>query len=284
MFHTAEKVRKNVITSEGESEFQIRYMKNEDVGILTARSGKSYLILDSGDYWYDVIQSRYPSKQKCRCKNDYFRLSFDYVPRVGTDDYRAVQLISRCTECGREKIFAEIPMDYSPTAQLFERPITYCERPKIKYKTYSIGGYWKEDAFGGLIDLLLQKQLRIYGWYWAADEDKRYVEAFSAEELKHFLFVEKRKYIDLYFSMEPLEDLFARAFSDERGVCVDRDIWRKRAIVKIKSPFLVASEGAGYFYSMEFSCEYIEAGQVKAKDRAFCRLAEEILAYSREKL
>ena len=284
MYETEEKISKSIITPEGEDEFQIRYIADENVGLLTARSEKSYFILDSIDYWYDCIQEKYPAKRKCSCKNDCFKLYFDYVPRLGTDDYRAVELISCCTECGRQKRFATIDIDYSPTAQLFEQPITYCERPKIKYNKYSVSGYWKEDAFYDLIGFLSQKQLLIYCWYWARSDRKRYIGKFTATELNKFLFEEKMRYINIYFSMEPLEGEIASSFSDDKGIYIDKDIWRKKEMILLRWPLMVAAEGAGLFYSMDFCSEYIEAGTVRAKSELFCQLAQEVWEYSREKL
>ncbi len=191
MFQTEEKIKKDIITPDGEDEFQIRYIRDENVGVVTSRSNKSYLILDSIDFWYDLIQEKYPAKQKCNCKNDYFKLAFNYIPRIGTEDYRAVELISCCTVCGKQKKLSEIDIDYSPTSQLFENPITYCEQPKIKYKTYSLGGYWKEEAFRDLIEFLSQKGLWIYCWYWNQTEKKRYVKQTTVDELKKFCLLKK---------------------------------------------------------------------------------------------
>ena len=280
MFETEEKIRKCIITPDGEDEFQLRYIADENVGLVTSRSEKSYLILDSIDYWYDCIQNGYPPKRKCKCKNDFFKLYFDYVPRIGTDDYRAVELTSCCTECGKQRKFATIDIDYSPTEQLYEQPITYCEKPKIKYKTYSIRGYWQDEAFYDLTDFLSQQQLLIYCYYW--DNGKRLVEKFTAEELKRFLFEEKNRYLSIYFSLESLDKLLSGQVSDDKGIYIDADIWRKEEIIKLNSPFIVA--GHGQFYEMEFCSEYIEAGQVKAKGEAFCSLAQKVWEYSRKEL
>ena len=70
MFQSEEKISKNIITPDGEDEFQIHFISDENAGVLTTRSGKSYFILDSIEYWYDSIQERYPVKQKSRGKND----------------------------------------------------------------------------------------------------------------------------------------------------------------------------------------------------------------------
>ena len=284
MFQTEEKIKKVILTPEGEDEFQIRYIRDENVGVLTSRSGKSYLILDSIDFWYDLIQDKYPAKQKCNCKNDYFKLVFNYIPRIGTDDYRSVELISCCTKCGKQKKLSEIDIDYSPTSQLFENPITYCEQPKLKYKTYSLGGYWKEEAFSDLIEFLSQKGLWIYCWYWNQTEKKRFVKQMTVDELKRILFIEKVKYLNIYFSMEALDEVFTNSITDDGGVYVDRDVWRKKEIIMLNAPLLVAAVGAGKFYSVDFSSEYIEQGQIKAKSETFCRLTKELFAYSRENL
>ena len=280
MFKTEEKIRKNIVTPEGEDEFQLRYISDENVGLVTARSGKSYLILDSIDYWYDCIQNGYPPKRKCKCKNDFFKLYFDYVPRVGTDDYRTVELISRCMSCGKTRKFASIDIDYSPTQQLYEQPITYCEKPKIKYKTYSISGYWKKEALSHLADFLLQQQLFLYCWYW--DHEKRVVKRIIAEELNSFLFKKEKHYLSIYFSMEPLEPLFNKQSSDDSGIDIDNDIWRKTELIKLNSPFMVV--GTGMLYEMKFCSEYIEAGLVKTKSDAFCGLVQKVLEFSRKTL
>ncbi len=284
MFQTEEKIWKNIITPDGEEEFQIRYIRRENVGVVTTRSSKSYFILDSMDYWYDVIQERYPGMEKCSCKNSYFRLSFAYTPRIGTDDYRAIAITACCTECGRQKRIAEIDMDYSPTSHLFAQPITYCERPKIKYKTYSVKGYWKEDELYDVVTFLSQKPLLIYCWYWDPTEKRRCVNRLTGDELQSFLFVKKESFLQIYFSLEILDEVFAGSASDGDGIYVDRDLWRKREVIVLDTPILVAAKGAGYFYSMEFCSEYLEAGQIKAKKEVFCQLIQELLVYLRGRL
>ena len=72
-------ISKNIITEEGEDKFQIRLIKDEGVGLFTTTLEKNYLILDSIDFWYDLIQKKYPSKTKCKCKNEWFFVRFDYV-------------------------------------------------------------------------------------------------------------------------------------------------------------------------------------------------------------
>lgn len=284
MFQSEEKISKNIMTPDGEDEFQIRFIHDENVGVLTTRSEKSYFILDSMEYWYDLIQERYPVKQKCRCKNDYFRIRFDYIPRIGTEDYRAVEVVSCCTECGKQRRLADIDIDYSPTDPLYEQPITFCKKPIIRYKTYSVGGFWTEDTFHNLLDFLFEKELLIYCWYWNHDDGKRYAHQMTSGELKKLLFLDKQKYMNVYFSLKSLDMILAESPSYEDGIYLARDIWRKNEVINLNSPLTIAVEGAGKFYSMDFCSEYLEAGQIIAKSAPFCQIVQELLAYSKKKL
>ncbi len=137
MFQNEKTLVKEITSPEGETEFQIRYI----------------------DYWFDCIQERYPPKRKCPCKNDYFRLRFSYTPRAGTEDFRSVSITSVCTSCGKERQIGEIDLKYSPTDHLFTQPLTFCPKPKIKYKLNSIHGYWDFEVFRDFLPLYLRQLL-----------------------------------------------------------------------------------------------------------------------------
>lgn len=275
------KVSKDIISSVGEDEFQIRYIRDENVGILTSRSDKSYFILDSKEYWYDLIQEKYPSKQKCSCKNDFFKVRFDYLLRKETDDFSSVELISQCTECGKIKKFSRVDIDYSPSSQLFENAITYCEQPKIKYKTYNIGGFWEKGALFELIEFLAQKQLLIYLWYWN-ESGKRCFKQVDFAELIKFLSDQNLKYLGIYFSFEPLEQIVNNSYHDDKGIYIDRNLWRKNELVKINSPINVMSN---FCYYIDFCIEYIDSdGIVESKGDDFCNLVKALLKYIKENL
>lgn len=275
------KVSKEIVSSIGENEFQIRYIRDENAGILTSRSDKSYFILDSREYWYDLIQEKYPGKQKCSCKNDFFKVGFDYLLRRETDDFRCVELISQCTECGKTKRFGRIDIDYSPSAQLFEHAITYCEKPKIKYKTHTIAGFWEKEDLYGLIKFLAQKQLLIYLWYWN-ELGKRCFNQVDFTELTKFLSDENSKYLGIYFSFEPLEQIANNSEHDDKGIYIDRNLWRKKELVKIDSPINVCSN---LCYYMEFCSEFLDSnGAVLKKSESFYKLTKELLRYCKENL
>lgn len=279
------KISKEIISSTGEDEFQIRYIRDENVGILTSRSDKSYFILDSKDYWYDLIQEKYPSKRKCSCKNDFFKVRFDYKTRKESDDFQYVELISRCTECGKIKKFAQIDIDYSPSSQLFDQAITYCEQPKIRYKTYTISGFWEKEGLFGLIEFLAQKQLLIYLWYWN-ELGKRCFKQVDFAELIKFLSDRNTKYLGIYFSFESLEQIANNSYHDDKGIYIDRNLWRKKELIKIDSPISVISDNRiKLCYYMEFCSEYLDSnGEVRKKSESFCRLAKELLQYCKDEL
>ncbi|MBQ7343657.1 MAG: hypothetical protein IJW53_02700 [Clostridia bacterium] len=279
------KIQKEIVSSIGEDEFQIRYIRDENAGILISRSDKSYFILDSKEYWYDLIQEKHPSKQKCSCKNDFFKVRFDYLRRKETDDFISVELVSQCTECGKTKTFGRIDIDYSPSSQLFEQAITYCEQPKIKYKTYTIGGFWEKEDLSGLTEFLSQKQLLIYLWYWN-EFGKRCFKQVDFVELTMFLSNENSTYLGIYFSFEPLEQIASNSDYDDKGIFIDRNLWRKKELVQIGSPIRVLLDNSiKLCYYIEFCCEFIDSnGKVQVKGESFCCLTKELLRYCKEKL
>ena len=282
MFDTEEMLYKKIIGLDGEDEFQIRFICDENVGILTSRTEKSYFILDSKEYWYDLIQEQYPSKQKCSCKNDFFKISFAYTPRKGTDNFKAVELMSECTECKKAKTFGQIEIDYSPSAHLFEEPISFCKQPKLKYKTYSVSGYWSKDALLALTEFLGAKQPFTYLWYWNETDGKRHFSQVTPSQLTAFLSQEASRYLAIYFSSKKIENAFV---CNDLGIYIDRDIWRRQEIVLVNAPIKVGFPDSKDLYYMDFCSEFLTSdGEVKAKSEPFCQLAKELLKYSKENL
>ena len=285
MFNSEEKLLKEISSPNCENEFQIRYLQDENVGVLTSRTEKSYFILDSREYWYDLIQEQYPNKQKCTCKNDFFKIAFAYTPRKETDDFRAVELISQCTECKKARTFGQIDIDYSPSIELFEQPITFCEQPKIKYKTYSISGYWTKEVLLELTKFVAANQSFIYLWYWDQADKKRSFYQVNIGELTSFLSAKDAHYLAILFSAEPLEIIANHSARDDKGDYVDRNIWRKKEIILINAPIKVGFPDSRDLYYMAFCSEFLTPnGEITQKSERFCKFAKELLKYGREKL
>ena len=285
MFDSEEKLTKEIISPNREDKFQIRYFPDENAGILTSRAEKSYFILDSQEYWYDLIQEQYPSKQKCTCKNDFFKVVFAYTPRKGTDDFQTIELISQCTECKKVKTFGQIDINYSPSQQLFEQPITFCEQPKLKYKTYSISGYWAKEALLELTEFLAANQPFIYLWYWNQTDQKRSFHQVNIAELTSLLSSEDTRYLAIYFSSEPLETIENNSVRDKKGAYVDRNIWRKKEIILINAPIKIGFPDSRDLYYMEFCSEFLTSnGEIIPKSEPFCKFTKELLKYSKKNL
>ena len=276
-------IQKQIVTPSGEDEFAIRWIGDEDVGIVTTRSEQSYFVLDSKEFWYDLTQKRYPSRKKCACKNEYFKLWFDYVPRAGTEDFREIRINAECSTCGKLKKIGHVEIDYSPSAQLLEQAISYCKEPRIKYKTYSVEGFWQMRELQDLVAFLAEKQLHMYRWYWSETEDKRFFERISPTELQQKL--SPGSYLAVCFSAEPMDAFSENSAADGKGVYIDRNLWRSRELIWLNAPIVTLGKTKRILYQMDFCSEYIDTdSKVQQKSEAFCRLTEEVLRYCKEHL
>ena len=283
MYQNEDTISKVIITPDGEKDFQVRYIRDENVGIICTPTDKSYFLLDSADYWYDLIQKRYPPIMKCSCKNDRFNLKFDYTPRLGTDDFREITIKCSCTVCQKSKRLPPVKIDYSPTAQLFDHPITFCKEPIIRYKTYSLAGFLSDDELVSMADYLLKRSLFVYCWYWDSKNAKRCFKEISETELYSFLTGNGESYLAIYFSNELLDNISLQNASDGKGVVIRQDIWRKNCIFMLHRPFLVVSRGM--FFQMEFCSEYIDKdGNIVPKPATFCALVKDFQKFSKKLL
>lgn len=286
MYQTEDIISKFITTTDGDQEFQLRYIRDENVGIATTRTDQSFFILDSADYWYDLIQEKYPPVMKCSCKNDFFNLTFHYTPRVGTDDFKEIRIACRCTACQKLKKLPPIEIDYSPSSHLFDSPITFCRQPKIKYKkckTHSVMGYWSQEELLGITDYLSQNSRFIYCWYWDSASAKRCIKELSSAELRTFLINGEERYLAIYFSEEPLDVVFMHAPSDEKGILIQQGIWREKCAFMLDGPFEVFSHGL--FYQLHFCSEYLDKeGNIVSKAASFCKLVQNFQKHSRKLL
>lgn len=260
-------VIKEICTDEGENLFEVRLLKDEGVGLLTTQSGKSYLILDSLDYWYDLIQDTYPPKQKCNCKNDLFKVKFQYTYHsYYIDDIKNVSIITECSQCGKSKEAMSVDIDYSPTSNLIAQPLTYCEKPKIKYKLTEFSSYWTDEDLVRFLTYINKKlELNIYCWYFGKEIKVRNFEKFSVDNPEH-IDIMKYGFLNIFFSAkEMIADDFIRTI-DDKGIYLKRDIWRKNEIIQLSS--MKISE-IGYVYFLKFCNQYLDKGNVKDKSKQF---------------
>ena len=264
MFDSDTIIQTDVQTPDGCTEFQLRWLADEGVGVLTDRLDHHWFLLDSGEHWYDVTQDRYPPKQKCRCKNDWFTLTLDYLPRIGTDDFREVTPRLRCTACGKEKRLSPIELDYSPNMQLLEQPISPCPAPRIKYKTYNRQGFWTPEQLRTIAAFFLERDLRPYRWHFDRETMTGSFLPVPSEELNDILSNNRGT---LYFSRTPMGP-------SKKHV----GLWRKGELFQLFSMYCITGANSEVFYEFEFSAEYLDKdGHITPKSPEFCKTVKDFL-------
>ena len=259
---------KTIITPEGENEFQLRILKEEGVGLLTTRSEKSYLILDSLDYWYDLIQTAFPKKKKCRCSSEWFRLQFDYSIREDEKEIRSVQVTSTCANCAKNLKMMLVEFKYSPTLHFLDQPIQYCEKPNIKYKFENLNCYWRRENLNLFLKFIAEHlRLHIYRYYSKHPENTRHFEQVSYEKAIEITIINHR-YFDFYFSLNEIIDNAEMIHSYiESGPIVKKDLWRKNELIHLSSPFSIL--GFGTLYYIHYCAQFLDRGKVDNKSPEF---------------
>ena len=275
MFQSQETIRKDIVAPDGDTEFQIRFVRSEQVGILTGRSRKSWFILDSRDFWYDLIQREYPTKKRCSCKNDFFRLSFAYTPRLHTEDYREVALTAYCAACGKKRSLGAVEIDYSPSSHLFAQPLVFCPEPRLKCNTYTLQCYWTEQNLKDITDFLLGRNLHLYCNAFDPTDKTLRLKEITVDELHHYLF-DGGRFASILFSREPLDMPQASG-----NIYTSDTFWRKKEVFRLNCPIRVW--GYGDLYSIDYCSEYVDSDcKIQPKSKPFSSLVQDFQSYSRQ--
>src|SRR5277367_2208314 len=101
----------------GTRQFHVRLFRDERVGLLTFKAGHHSLLLDSRDYWIDVLQDGRPKQSRCRCGGTVFRVDLVYEFREN-GDVRSVEVSPICAECNRAQSPLLFEINYGPTTKL----------------------------------------------------------------------------------------------------------------------------------------------------------------------
>lgn len=262
-----QEVTKKISTENGANEFQVRLLKDDGVGLLTTKNEENYLILDSIDYWYDLIQNEYPKKKKCSCKNEWFYVVFNYIPRQETNDIREIRIVTTCTVCNKVSKPISIDIDYSPTEELIVNPITFCEKPNIKYKFQELTSYWSGDNLKNFLQFIFHDlKLNAYCWFSEHPDNKRRFEKVSFNKAMQIIIVNHR-YLNFYFSANELETSNYVQLTDNNGVYLKEGIWRRDEIIQLTAPYVIM--GYGLLYYINFCNQYLDKGNVKDKSEQF---------------
>ncbi len=276
-----QEITKNISTENGANEFKVRLLKDEGVGLLTTKNDENYLILDSIDYWYDLIQNNYPKKNKCSCKNEFFFIQFRYTPRQDTDDIREIGVVTTCTKCKKVSRPISIDIDYSPTNELIENPITFCENPNIKYKFKELTSYWSGNNLKDFLQVIFfDLKLNVYCWFWEHPENKRRFEKVSFDKAMQII-TANHGYLNFYFSANELDTTSYIKLTDDNGVYLKEGIWRRDEIIQLTAPFVMM--GYGLLYYINFCNQYLDKGSVKDKSAHFDKTTSQLHAWLKAK-
>lgn len=254
--------------SDGETEFQLRVLKDEGVGLLTTRSQRSYLILDSLDFWYDLIQTTHPKKKKCKCGNEWFHVQLEYLLRTDKTDIENVLVTATCTDCQKFSKVMSVDFKYSPTLHFLNQPITFCKTPDIKYKFKELNCYWEHKDLARFLEFMITDSgLHAYCYYGKHPDYIRKFEAVSYERAIEITTINHR-YLDFYFSPVEISDLSKMIDSDtDTGVFIKEDLWRRNELIHLSSPFHIL--GYGLLYYIHYCAQYLDKGEVANKSPEF---------------
>jgi hypothetical protein len=258
---------KTIVTADGEYIFELRLFKEEGAGLLTTRSDRSYLLLDSLDYWYDLTQTGYPKKRKCTCKSEWFGVQFDYTLRADEQDIQNVQIITTCTRCGKLSKAMSVEFKYSPTLHFLTEPISRCEKPKIKYKYKQLNCYWKYDDLKLFLTFMATElKLVIYCHYAKYPENTDHFEQVSLEKAIAITTVNHR-YFDFYLARQETGELGRLIEGFTGSESFPGELWRKHELIHLSMPFSIV--GYGTLYYIHYCAEYLDKGHVTPKSAAF---------------
>lgn len=260
--------------------FEIRLLKDESVGVVRCVAcDRNYLLLDSEDYWFDVIQKGYPRVTRCSCKGTNFNLEFVYACH-DDGDIEAVAIWSTCCFCGNRRRQLTVNIDYSPTQHLFLEPLKYCKTPRVFYDLKEITLYATKVDVARIADFLGTKGHCIFTC-WLRER---------GEWVKRDLDLDCVKETIRYGDFPSQNDLFLRLYcwpqrssmleSDLEGLKDENRFWKRNELIRISSPthMRIGSVDALLYY-LQFSNEYVENDQVILKSESFRKLTEELIEW-----
>ena len=243
--------------------FDIRVLAGEGVAAARCVSCAShYLVLDSEDYWFDLIQASYPRLRRCSCKASSFTLSCRYVYRID-GDVRQVDLLSVCISCAKARRQMRVDVDYGDTDDLITRPLRFCSTPDLRYDLKEISLYVTQADMASIIGYL--SETHGYSFVCWRLEDKQWVRRpLGADEVRQAVL--SGRYLRVYASAAPL-DIHDHQVTPARR---EAAFWKRQDVIRVASPInMRADHEDGLLYYLEFANEYVEGDVVVPKQASF---------------
>jgi hypothetical protein len=239
-----EQMKKDLACHCGDTIFTLRLNVLEEVGVITCLHGHHSLLLDSRDYWGEVIQNGKPRELQCKCKSKTFTVALFYTFRTDSDDVSQVDIITKCTNCGTERRAMSVEIDYGPTNLLIDRPLDPCEYPWLRARQVRLSALWKQKDFELFIS-----------WVMGLDSVRAYLVSTDGarstihdeSELRNRL--RNTPLWDLYFFLDKTP------FPEQSVVC-----WKDMPVIHVWGPqVMIDKTGASAtMYFIEYAKEVIQ--------------------------
>jgi hypothetical protein len=257
-------------------DFEIRAVKDDDVATLRCIGcGRDYLLLDSEDYWFDVIQAGYPRLSRCGCKSISFAVRCDYQYR-DDGDVRSIDVWRACSSCQKVNRLMSLDIDYEGTEDLVRRPLRYCKNPKILYDLQQLTLYATRDDIVRVVDFLNSEHNCAFVC-WLREQDKWVRHDLSSDETGRAVLRDRdRRYLRIYALPNPIDILDA----DVDTLKQEDIFWKRHEVIRISSPTNVGMDaGTGLLFYINFSNEFVDDEMITQKSRDFLQLTKSLVAW-----
>lgn len=163
---------------------------------------------------------------------------------------------------------------------MIENPITFCPKPKIKYKFQELTSYWSGDNLKDSLKFIFNDlNLNVYCWFSQHPENKRRFEKVSFEKAIQIITV-NHKYLNFYFSKKKLETSNYTKLIDDNGIYLKEGIWRRDEIIQLTAPYVIM--GYGLLYYINFCNQYLDKGNIKDKSDQFEAITNQLKNWLKE--
>src|SRR5262245_31531135 len=273
-------------------EFELRVLRDEAVASARCLNcSADYLLLDSKDYWFDVIQKGYPRLTRCSCKNESFQLRIEYNIRDDGDiDY--IEMHSICSACGKTRRQLDFEVDYCGTDHLLKKPLVPSKNPKVLYDLKDFNLLLTLPDVVRIVDHLAEERCGFLSYVrrgdgWVAVRQ-------DAAEAKAT--IEKTKYLFIYAMPNDIEVVEDRINTNKK----EDAFWKRSEVIRIGSKSHVCTyqfgkdparicycshpqTHAGYteiglsFY-IEYSNEFVRREKIGVKSEGFRKVTGSLLA------
>ncbi len=257
-------------------DFELRLLKDEGVAaVQCAACQRHFLVLDSGDYWFDAIQRGYPKPSRCTCQCERFQLAIAYV-LDDDDEVERATLTTTCVKCHKEQRRLSVAIDYRPTSHLRRQPLAACKNPEILFDLRELSLYAQPADLQRVAGYLAEQGCSFCGIVRAGKEDI----AKSLKPAEVSALLAKRgalpAYLQIYASIKPL----ALTEADVDTARKEDAFWKRREVVRFDAPMQMGmGSKAALLYSIHFANEHVAGGKVKPKSSQFRSLTSGLVEW-----